>query len=88
MRVRVEEEQQGPSSLFRRQAGLPRHCSSEEQASNSRVPTGGGEGEAGRTALGMRLCPLKQREDSVVQVAVPHKQNPCSKSIITAIDTV
>jgi len=44
--------------------------------------------ETGRTALGTRPCPLKQREDSVVQTAVPNKQNPCSESMIAAIDTL
>ena len=69
VRVGVEEGQPGPSSLFRGQAGLPPSCSAEGQASSSRVPTGGGEGEEGRAALGTRLRPLKQQEDSVVQAA-------------------
>jgi len=76
MRVRVEEEQPGPSLLYREQAGLPRRCSSEGQASNSRVPAGGGEGEEGRAALGTRLRPLKQREDSVVQTAGSPQTEP------------
>jgi len=42
----------------------------EQQQSTRR----GWEGKAGRTALGTRSRPLKRREDSVAQTAVPHKQ--------------
>jgi len=79
VRVGVEEGQPGPSLLFRGQAGLPRSFevdSAEGQASNSRVPAGGGEGEEGRAALGTRLRPLKQREDRVVQAAGSPQTEP------------
>ena len=76
VRVGLEEGQPGPSLLFQGQAGLPRRCSSEGQVSNSRVPVGVRGEEEGRAALGRRLRPLKQREDSVVQAAGSTQTEP------------
>jgi len=55
---------------------VTRRCSSKGQASNRRVPARGGAGEEGRAALGTRLPPLKQQEDSVVQTAGSPQTEP------------